>query len=322
MQNDQVVTASSDHGLRMYNVNTGAAGRQLFHKNFGHKEWVTTCAFLRDGRVLSGGMDSMLCLWDRRAVRCDNLTAHQGSISQVMVDEHDIGVSASYDKSLIVWDLHRQQPLTVCSGVHQAPVLTFDWHNSLLVSGDRAGVIAYWDVNTGQNLMHRPTHKGQILKILLASDASATNLVVSCGSNDGLICATDMRTHEPILQHQVHRAAINFLSMSMTNTRKAQLVITGSFDGTIKVLDAMMDFRERSSLTCTGGVLCGELMENLAIVGCQDGNINVFDTDTEECLFGYGVDNVGAVNCLSTAFNRKRLVTGGENGTALLLSFS
>lgn len=322
VQNDQVVTASSDHGLRIYNVNTGAAVRQLYNKNFGHKEWVTACAWLRDGRVWSGAMDSMLCLWDRRAVRCDNMSAHQGSISALMVDDSDVGISASYDKSLIVWDLQRQQPLTVLSGAHQAPVLTFDWHNSLVVSGDRAGVVAYWvksrqDINTGQCFNHRPTHKGQVQRVQLASDAASTNVVLSTGTNDGQLIVTDMRTHQPAYQKQIHRASINFLAMSLSNT-----VVTGSFDSSVKVLDAVMNYQERSTMQSTAGVLCGEMMENLVITGCADGNVNVFDIDTEECLFGYGVDNQGGVNCLATAFNRKRLVTGGDSGTPLLLLFS
>ena len=47
---------------------------------------MTTCAFLRDGRVLSGGMDKLLCLWDAKAVKCQNLVGHNGSISKVKVD--------------------------------------------------------------------------------------------------------------------------------------------------------------------------------------------------------------------------------------------
>jgi len=239
-----------------------------------------------------------------------------------MVDDADVGISASYDKSLIVWDLQRQQPLTVCANVHQAPVLTFDWHNSLVVSGDRAGVIAYWvlsrqDINTGQCLHHKPTHKGQVQRVQLASDAASTNVVLSTGTNDGQLIVTDMRTHQPSYQKQIHRASINFLAMTLSNT-----VVTGSFDSSLKVLDAVMSYQERAVLASTAGVLCGEMMENLAIAGCADGNVNVFDIDTEECLFGYGVDSQGAVNCLATAFNRKRLVTGGESGTPLLLLFS
>jgi len=77
------VTASADHGLRIYNLRTGKQVRQLFNKRFGHTDWVTTCAYCTDGRVVSGSMDKQLCLWDRSAVKCQNLVGHNGSISKV-----------------------------------------------------------------------------------------------------------------------------------------------------------------------------------------------------------------------------------------------
>ena len=67
---DQVVTASADHGLRLYNLRTGKQVRQLFSKRFGHSDWVTTVAMCSDGRVVSGSMDKQLCLWDKSAVKC------------------------------------------------------------------------------------------------------------------------------------------------------------------------------------------------------------------------------------------------------------
>ena len=86
---DTLVTASADHGLRIYNMysisckllinsirKNGEFQRELFSKKYGHKEWVTTCKHLKDGRVLSGGMDSMLCLWDAKGVRCDFINSH------------------------------------------------------------------------------------------------------------------------------------------------------------------------------------------------------------------------------------------------------
>ena len=54
---EQVVTASADHGLRIYNLRTGKQLRQLFSKRYGHTDWVTTCAVTSDGRVVSGSMD-------------------------------------------------------------------------------------------------------------------------------------------------------------------------------------------------------------------------------------------------------------------------
>jgi WD40 repeat protein len=71
------VTASSDHGLKVYDIQTGRMKRELFNKKYGHREWVTTVDHLEDGRILSGGQDSKLCLWDANVVRCIDLTDHK-----------------------------------------------------------------------------------------------------------------------------------------------------------------------------------------------------------------------------------------------------
>ncbi len=60
-----------------FSSKNGRHVRQLFNKRYGHKEWVTTCAHLSDGRILSGGMDSLLCLWDKKIVKCSNIYGHR-----------------------------------------------------------------------------------------------------------------------------------------------------------------------------------------------------------------------------------------------------
>ena len=61
-----------------------------------------------------------------------------------MVDEFNIGVSSSYDRSLIVWDLDTMQDSQKLDKAHKDPVLTFAWKNSLIVSGDKAGKMVLW----------------------------------------------------------------------------------------------------------------------------------------------------------------------------------
>ena len=55
---NSVTTGSADHGLRTYDLKTGQLRRELYNKRYGHKEWVTSCAYLNDGRLISAGMDS------------------------------------------------------------------------------------------------------------------------------------------------------------------------------------------------------------------------------------------------------------------------
>ena len=78
------------------------------------------------------------------------------------------------------------------------------------------------------------------------------------------------------------------------------------------------------STQSTDAIFCGELADggNLCITGSGDGNIVAFDLGRGgECLYGYGVDQVGAVHCLGVTPDRKALVTGGDSGQALKLNF-
>jgi WD40 repeat protein len=54
---------------------TGKYVRELFGKKYGHKEWVSTCAY-SNGKIISGAMDSVVCLWDSHGVRCDHFGGH------------------------------------------------------------------------------------------------------------------------------------------------------------------------------------------------------------------------------------------------------
>ena len=50
---------------------------------------------------------------------------------------------------MIIWDLDSKQNLQILAGPHKDPIFDFAWHNSLLISGDKKGVMAIWDINTG-----------------------------------------------------------------------------------------------------------------------------------------------------------------------------
>ena len=79
------MTASADHGLREYDLETGEQIRQLFNQDYGHHDWVSTCAYLEDGRVLSGGNDMRLCLWEAEEAKCQELVGHNSNVSKVQV---------------------------------------------------------------------------------------------------------------------------------------------------------------------------------------------------------------------------------------------
>lgn len=94
-------------------------------------------------------MDNQLCLWDSRILKCQTLTGHNSTISKILVDEQNIGISASYDASLLIWNLDTIECSQGLFNVHKDAVVEFAWQNSLVVSGDRTGNMAIWDINSG-----------------------------------------------------------------------------------------------------------------------------------------------------------------------------
>jgi len=163
---DKCVTSSADHALRVYSLKSGKCLRNLYNKKFGHTDWVTSCKFLQDGRVLSAGMDNLLCLWDSKVIREQKLVGHNSTISKIMVDDRNIGISASYDASLLVWNLDTLECIQGLFNGHKEAVVEFNWKHSLVVSGDRGGSMAIWDINTGQPIrMMKQAHSGHISKI-------------------------------------------------------------------------------------------------------------------------------------------------------------
>jgi WD40 repeat protein len=77
IQGEQCVIGGADHGLKIISTKTGKLIRELYNKKYGHTEWVTNVDFLTDGRIISGGIDAKLCLWESKAVRCVDLLGHR-----------------------------------------------------------------------------------------------------------------------------------------------------------------------------------------------------------------------------------------------------
>lgn len=64
-----------------------------------------------------------------------------------MMGSDSLGISASYDASIILWDLKKKQSSSKLVGPHKDAVMDFEWRNSLLVSGDKNGIMSIWDLN-------------------------------------------------------------------------------------------------------------------------------------------------------------------------------
>lgn len=152
-------------------------------------------------------------------------------------------------------------------------------------------------------------HTGAVSKIKFHSDGGNNNIIMSAGLKDGVLAVHDMRTQKLVSKNRVHNAAINLLDSSPSG-----FAVTGSADKTIKVFDILNGYKPLSVMNTTDAVFCGTVLQNLIVVGCGDGNILCFDSDTNQCLFGYGADQAGAVHCMAINDSADCLVTGGDSG--------
>ena len=70
LDRNEAAIGGSDHSVYTVDLKSGRKARTLYTKKYGHTEWVTDVAYMADGRILSSGMDSKICVWDRAGVRC------------------------------------------------------------------------------------------------------------------------------------------------------------------------------------------------------------------------------------------------------------
>jgi len=337
VHDDVAVVGSSDHGLievscAPSNDGTLTKKRTLYTKQYGHHEWVTDVSHCPDGRVLSAGMDSKLCLWNAAGPpRCMDLLGHTGSVSKVLASaDNALGLSAGYDKTLRFWNLASGKE-AICLRCHRGPVMHLVWAGGVLASADRDGSVVSWDVVTG-DATHLGAHGGHATALGAASyaeigggaagtDGQAGGLLprgLVSGGQDGVVRLWDLRMRGSAMETRVHQGAVNeIVAHKLPNG--SPLVVTGGADRRLMTLDPRMslgavhlfeDHRDFIySLSAIG---------HIAISGGGDGNVLLHDLHKGELMYGLGA-NQAAVRALHA--DSDRLVCAGDDGTVMAYDF-
>ena len=331
------VAACADHGLHCFDLasKTGVDGttsiarltRQLHSKRYGHADWVSVVVTLPDGRVLSGGQDSKLCLWNASGVVCKDLHGHTAAISALGVGDRNAALSASYDATLRCWDLTSGVE-TACLRGHGAPVLDMAWARSgVAISGDRAGKAMLWDVGAGRVLRELDGHGGHVT-VVCAIDAPVSapldaGELFFTGAQDGVLRVWDARSPGRVAQCSLHNhgdrgaGAIGHIELAPRSGR----IVTSGADCCVNVLDPRSgwDHTARSPCVLTDFVYSLRLVEAedgsaLALSGCGDGTVHAHSLfDDCDALWAVGVGReAGAARAVSVASNR--LVTAWDDG--------
>ncbi|KAF0695987.1 Aste57867_13200 [Aphanomyces stellatus] len=322
----EVVVGSCDHalyGISLRKATKGKGGvRTLYSKTCGHGEWVTAVAHLPDGRVVSGGMDSKLCLWDA-ANRCEDLTGHSGSISLVQTYADNWIVSASYDKTYRLWDGASGKRKTsrerhVLKG-HDAAILDFSIFGARLVGGDRSGNVLFFDLT--QSTVEKKikgAHAGHCTAVLGSCHAPERAF---SGGQDGILRLWDIRTKGAVLELACHSGAhgTGAVSFIKDTASMEHVVVTGGADAKVQVIDVRAPAAPRATFVDhTTFVYSLHLHHDLCLSGSGSGMLLVHDLRTDALCYGLGA-NQAAVRAIATT--ESQLVAAGDDGGVLVYAF-
>ena len=346
-RNGSFVVGGASHSLYVFDLASAALRRELYSKQSGHTEWVTCCATLADGRVLSGGMDSKLVLWASSGPRGVDLLGHTGSISKLAVDARDIGVSASYDRTIRVWSLNARQPRELHAMKATGPITALDWHNSAVLSGSREGQLALWDVNTGACVRNlSPSGTAQILTAQFGSiergvaasastqesqakgvgqPQSGAEWLVAAGGADGSLRLYDLRAESCIFQKRL--SAGNPGSVTDVAFGMGRLAVSLS-DGVASLLDARAGFK---TVAVLGGhraplqaLRFAPNNSDVIVSAASNGWVAVHDVSepTEskiDAAYAMGLTTAGGINAMHVG--NDRVVVAGDDGQPVILQY-
>lgn len=109
----EVLSASDDNILRLWNSNTGSVIREYTHQNLGHDRSITDVAFSSDeSKVISASLDGKIIIWNKQTGEIDKrLLGHNNPVLDFEIFKDSLLLSISRGSAgnpvskLIVWDL-------------------------------------------------------------------------------------------------------------------------------------------------------------------------------------------------------------------------
>jgi WD40 repeat protein len=229
-----VITGGEDRNIYIMNANTGELVRQIdaFNGRPGHpghrdmiyviKVWNTTSG---EHRIISTGEDKLIRVFDLDTGKdLFTLEGHSEYVLQlVVIEAANQLVSASYDRTIKIWNLLTQEELRVIKQDRSLYDIAINLEAGCIASTS-SNEINVWNIaaETKKDLVLR-IHKRTVVKLLWPQ----RDLLIS-SSDDSLICIWDpTHSEEPLLHRLEHNSPSYTLDLYQDD--KLFLLITGCF---------------------------------------------------------------------------------------------
>lgn len=264
VDDENLLTFLQSGAIIMWNVATREKAYFLYKKT-----WFMAGAVAPDKRLLAaGGLDNVVTIYplpnlaedydglpDEADMKLKSMMKHKASINAIRFLDQDTVVSASLDKSLMIWDISKEM------GVQKEPEQTLNGHgllheksigdvcgldshaasNKTFISGSSDGLAKLWDLRvdpaTGFGVR---TFYGGATGGLAA--INAVKYMPGCDGNffltaqdDGKCNLFDVRMGALLATYQQGETALNTCEAS----RSGRYIFTGSTSGKIKSFDTL-----------------------------------------------------------------------------------
>jgi len=267
----------------------------------GHIGGVHAVAVTADGRIVSGGSDGTMRLWNLASGRLERtLEGHTDGVHAVAVTADGRIVSGG-DNTVRVWNQasgRLERTLEGHTGRVKAVAVTADGQR--IVSGGSDGTMRLWNLASGRLERTLKRHRSEIRAVAVTADSR----IVSGGS-DGMVRVWNLASGR--LEHTLegHTGWVEAVAVTADSR-----IVSGGLDGTVRVWNLASGRLERTLEGHTGGVHAVAVTADGRIVSGGSGRTvrvwNLASGRLEHTLEGH-TDGVEAVAVSADG----RIVSGG-----------
>lgn len=225
----QIATNSSDHTVRLWDINTGAEITQLIHES--QDDLGMAVAYSPDGRYLaSSDFDGDVLLWDLATNEPRYTWRHDGYVWHVAFNRNGtLLATVGSDNFLRLWNTRNGNQTRALRSSAPLRGLAISPNGRQILTGSEEGEVILWETNSGDKLMTRSEHEASVNAVAFSPDG---NRAVSLDAT-GLMIIWNLSTGEAEQSIQAHNAQ----AFALLWMPKSNIIVTGADDGRLVLWD-------------------------------------------------------------------------------------
>lgn len=237
------------------------------------------------------------------------LKGHKAEVKCLCVtNDSQCVISGSYDKNIIIWNIHEQKQVSVLKGSEDKVLsMAISKDNILLVSGSIDNIIRIWD-------LQKLEQKNVIRSIegnCYALEVTANNNFLVLGCSDNLIRLWNISEHREEAKFQGHSWPVYSLAL----TSDGRFLISTGMDHTIRKWD-MTTYKDLGILAESSETIYSLSItsDNLYVIfGKYNGDIGVVPLDGQMSEVSIQAHK-GVVNSVCVSSSSKYIISGSRDG--------